>query len=303
MGVTLDRLLARQSWVDRIAKPVNHLLDGLLLPAEKAGTAPPRRHAKNVLNGVFMGHPVHPMLVALPQGAWSMTLLFDLASRRRPVEAHWAADLSVLVGLAGAGGSIATGLADWSDSDGVARTTGFLHGVAMSGSTTLFLASLLARRTGRQGRGQALSVLGYGLMMAGGYLGGHEVFKIGYAVDHSAFQVLPDAYVPVMPLDDLSQDVPTQSRAGDATIVLVRQGDNVHALSNLCTHMACPLSDGRLEGDTIICPCHGAQFALGDGAVVNGPATMPLPHLDVRVRNGYIEVKAPADLLRAPIGD
>lgn len=52
-----------------------------------------------------------------------------------------------------------------------------------------------------------------------------------------------------------------------------------------------PLAAGQLEGPSVICSCHGSQFDLHDGTVINGPATMPEPHSDVRVDNGKIKVK------------
>jgi nitrite reductase/ring-hydroxylating ferredoxin subunit len=41
-----------------------------------------------------------------------------------------------------------------------------------------------------------------------------------------------------------------------------------------------------------VCPWHGSEFALDAGDVINGPATQRQPVLDVRERDGRIEVKA-----------
>jgi nitrite reductase/ring-hydroxylating ferredoxin subunit len=41
----------------------------------------------------------------------------------------------------------------------------------------------------------------------------------------------------------------------------------------------------------VICSCHSSQLDLHDGTVINGPATMPEPHFDVRVDKGMIKVK------------
>src|SRR5262245_3668346 len=43
-----------------------------------------------------------------------------------------------------------------------------------------------------------------------------------------------------------------------------------------CTHRQGPLSEGKLEGSTVTCPWHGAQFNVCTGAVLRGPATQPL---------------------------
>jgi len=50
-------------------------------------------------------------------------------------------------------------------------------------------------------------------------------------------------------------------------------------------------SEGKLVGDSIVCPYHASRFALGDGRVLDGPAVHPQPCLEVRVANGQIEVR------------
>jgi len=60
-----------------------------------------------------------------------------------------------------------------------------------------------------------------------------------------------------------------------------------------CPHLGGPLSEGKLEGETVVCPCHASRFDLESGAVVDGPSAFPLTCLDVRLRDGYIEVRSP----------
>jgi nitrite reductase/ring-hydroxylating ferredoxin subunit len=68
-------------------------------------------------------------------------------------------------------------------------------------------------------------------------------------------------------------------------------GGAIYALDDTCVHAGCSLSGGKLDGSSVICPCHGSQYDLQTGSVINGPATMPEPYYDVRVQNGTIEVK------------
>jgi nitrite reductase/ring-hydroxylating ferredoxin subunit len=84
---------------------------------------------------------------------------------------------------------------------------------------------------------------------------------------------------------------PIKADAAGVAVVLVRQGDRVFALDGICVHAGCSLAGGQLDGRTVTCPCHGSQYDLIDGAVINGPATMPEPHHDVRIQNGMIEVR------------
>ncbi len=47
------------------------------------------------------------------------------------------------------------------------------------------------------------------------------------------------------------------------------------AFSATCTHQSCTVA--TVEGGDIVCPCHGSRFAITDGTVTTGPATLPLP--------------------------
>lgn len=58
------------------------------------------------------------------------------------------------------------------------------------------------------------------------------------------------------------------------------------AFSAICTHQGCTVS--TVENGTIDCPCHGSQFAIADGSVVNGPAQKPLPARKITVSGGSI---------------
>lgn len=63
------------------------------------------------------------------------------------------------------------------------------------------------------------------------------------------------------------------------------------AFDNACTHEECPLSDGDLEGDRIICYCHSSVFDVRTGAVLEGPAEDPLAVYEVRISEGELEVR------------
>lgn len=70
-----------------------------------------------------------------------------------------------------------------------------------------------------------------------------------------------------------------------AVLVHLESGDFV-AYSAVCTHRQCTV--GYSEGN-LSCPCHGSVFdPTSGGAVVNGPATQPLPEIPVEVRDGEV---------------
>ena len=91
--------------------------------------------------------------------------------------------------------------------------------------------------------------------------------------------------------DKLQDGALTAATAGTTPVLLLRRGDEVHALDDRCSHRGCSLHEGTLEGGTIICGCHGSTFRL-DGSIVRGPATAPQPRFDARISDGNVEIRA-----------
>lgn len=77
-------------------------------------------------------------------------------------------------------------------------------------------------------------------------------------------------------------------------ISIARIDNSLYAFDDLCTcaEQTCPLSGGLLTGTTIMCQCHGSQFDITTGAVVNGPATKALVMYEVREIDGNIQIRA-----------
>lgn len=74
-------------------------------------------------------------------------------------------------------------------------------------------------------------------------------------------------------------------------IAVARSGGQVYAIHNLCTHLACHLASGKVEGKCITCLCHGSMFDLETGVPVNPPATRAVRTFPVREEEGQIYVK------------
>ena len=71
-------------------------------------------------------------------------------------------------------------------------------------------------------------------------------------------------------------------RAGGDTIAAYRDPeDNLHCVSPTCTHLGCTVSWNHAE-KSWDCPCHGSRFDV-DGTVLDGPATEPLPPVEVEL--------------------
>jgi len=81
---------------------------------------------------------------------------------------------------------------------------------------------------------------------------------------------------------------------GGRAIVLCQTKDGINALDNVCSHAHALMHEGRLRGNRLICPLHGASFDCRTGAVLGAPATSPLATFAVRVGDdGTIEVGLP----------
>ena len=77
---------------------------------------------------------------------------------------------------------------------------------------------------------------------------------------------------------------------GGRDLVICRTRDGLFALDNICTHALARLSEGRLRGQRLICPLHGASFDVRDGRVLGAPAQQPLKTYKVRVQGDRIEI-------------
>jgi apoptosis-inducing factor 3 len=78
-----------------------------------------------------------------------------------------------------------------------------------------------------------------------------------------------------------------------AKILLIRDGQTVHAIGATCPHAGGPLEQGVRSGHRIVCPWHKATFCIRTGALLEPPAVDSLPHYDVRVESQRVLVTVP----------
>lgn len=284
----IGEYVENQTWLDVLSNPFQSWLLKLFgQPGE------PNRKIKNMLNGTWLGHAIHPMLTDIPLGAWTGTTLLDiaaLAGENKDIENS--ADLTLVLGLLGAGGAAVTGITDWSDLDGTDRRVGMMHGLLNGSITLMYLVSLIMRRTGQRRAGVALSTLGYLTSLFSAYLGGEMVFAKGVGVNHVAWEGGSDDYVSVMPANDLPAGKLTRVDVAGIPAVLLKEGKAIYAIAATCSHLGGPLDEGSIrDGNIVQCPWHGSCFRMTDGSVVDGPAVYAQPTFSVRVRNGNIELR------------
>ncbi len=283
----LGEFVERQTWLDKLASPIQNLLLAFF-----GQPGQPGRKLKDILNGTWLGHALHPVLTDVPLGAWSGTTLLDFAWLANEDEGiARGADLTLLLGLAGATGAAVTGLTDWSDLDGTDRRVGLMHGLLNGSITLIYLTSLVLRLTGLRRTAITFSTSGYLVSLFSAYLGGELSFAKGIGVNHVAWEGGSDDFVAVIDEQDLLEGKLTRVDAAGIPAILLKQGESIYAIGATCTHLAGPLDEGTVEDGMVTCPWHGSRFCMYDGSIVNGPAVYAAPTFAVRVHNGKIELR------------
>ncbi|MGW0122384.1 Rieske 2Fe-2S domain-containing protein [Streptomyces sp. NPDC003327] len=247
--------------------------------------------ARDVLHGRWLGHPVHPLMVQFPIGAWLSAAVLDLVPGR---QRRRTAGLLVAAGLAGAGPAAVAGWVDWAELRRPQQRVGLVHAAANITGVALYAASLSARCRGRHWRGRLWGFAGLGVIAAGGAIGGHLAYRQAAGPNHAeqVTVLVPPGWHPVASLADLEPGRPYRAHVGEVPVVLVRtDARTVRALAERCSHQAGPLSEGEVVDGCLRCPWHGSTFRLDDGWNVTGPATAPQPVFDTRVVDGRVDVR------------
>lgn len=278
---SLDRL-ERLTVLDRIVSPLRAFVQSNVQPQE----------LRDLLHGVPLGHPLHPVLVQVPIGAWASAAVLDFLPGTGP-----SVTALITIGMATAAPAAISGLTDWSDLNSPESRTGVVHAAANAAALAFYVASLLARARGQRARGKLLGLLGLTAVGVGGTIGGHLSFRRAAGANHTADipDLVPSDWVEVAALDDLPDGKITVRQVGSVPVLLLRRERGVQALVDRCSHLSGPLHEGRLadaDGEAcVVCPWHGSTFRLRDGAVVHGPATAPQPVFDARVLSDRVEVR------------
>lgn len=279
MARLLARIVAAQ---DRWALPLGNFNRRWLEAAFR-----PIRPIKDLLNGTWLGHPLHAAITDVPIGSLIVAVILDLLGQ--PVGADVALLATVLFMLAAA----VAGAADYVDTDGTARVRATLHSTLMVVALVVLIVSLVLRAIGLSDRTVpvALSILGLLVVIAGAFVGGDVVYVFGNMVNRHAFRGAGSKWIAldlgdITDIMDIPHATPTKARAGINDLVLVRIGTTVHALHSVCAHAGGPLTQGTVVDGCIQCPWHASRFRLHDGRVAQGPALYDQPAYEIRAADG-----------------
>jgi nitrite reductase/ring-hydroxylating ferredoxin subunit len=242
---------------------------------------------RDLLNGRWLGHPLHGAATDIPIGMLLGVVVLDLIGQ--PTAGDVLLVGTILFMLAAA----VTGLADYSETEGTTLTRATLHATLMVVGLGLLVVSLVLRSGAPADRTIpiALSIVGFLIVTAGAFVGGDVVYIFGNMVSRHAFRGAGTKWIrldtgEVTDLDQLPEATPTKMKAGINDLVVVRVGTTIHAMHNVCAHAGGPLAEGKLVDGCIECPWHYSRFNLADGRARRGPTVYDQPSYEVRAAEG-----------------
>jgi len=273
----IERILEAQAgWADPLGKIFVAIFAALYKPVPVI---------KDLLNGVWLGHPLHPAITDVPIGAYVVALVLDLTGHRG------AATAAIGVGIVFMLAAVLAGYADYIDLEGKSQRFGTVHSSLMLVALVLYIVSFVMRLGAVPSSAEVwLSVIGFVIVITSAYVGGELVYNLGTQVDRHAWRGGGTKWT-ALDVTEIPADKPVKAKAGAQTLVVVRHGTGLDALHDVCAHQGCSLADGKIVGEAIECPCHGSRYRLRDGIVVHGPSVFDQPHFEVREAEGKIEVR------------
>lgn len=244
---------------------------------------------KDVLSGSWLGHPLHPLATDVVIGSWTMAAILDL---RHGTDSDDSAQTLVGVGVLAAMPTAASGVSDWADTpDPGVRRMGLVHAASNVIALALNTASYLARRSGRGTLGASLTKASALPLTVGGFLGAHMAYARGVGVSHTAFDERIAEWTPLDTAEALG-DGWDEARVHDLRVLAqAAEGQPARVVSATCTHCGARLWP-EAGGDLLRCPADDSVFRGEDGAVLEGPATTPIPRFEARLAGNGVEVRS-----------
>lgn len=98
-------------------------------------------------------------------------------------------------------------------------------------------------------------------------------------------------FIPVGSANELREGQVKAFQVKGEAVAVARVGDAYYAFGDTCSHAMCSLSEGDLDGMKIICACHGSEFDVTSGQVLNPPAAESVPSYRTRVEGGQLQIE------------
>ena len=226
--VRLSDRLEYAEGLDRVAEPVQKVVQKL----------PPGR-VRDALHGVWLGHPLHPVLVQVPVGAWMSAAFLDALGKDGDGARHL-----IGLGLLASVPAAVAGWTDWAEQHEQQLRTGVVHAAANGAAVTLYTGSLVARARRADRAGQGARVRGPGRGDTGRDAGRGHLLPAGGRGQPRRGGTAPGrrpGWQDLMPLAELVPDEPVQGHAGRGTGLRVPvRRPGVRAGQQVLAHVGAP---------------------------------------------------------------
>ncbi len=91
-------------------------------------------------------------------------------------------------------------------------------------------------------------------------------------------------------LSVLIDNTPQRVEIDGQDVCVVRQGSEVFAIADLCSHAEASLSEGDVSPGRIECWLHGAEFDLRTGEALTPPASAPVKSYSVNIDGDLVKI-------------
>jgi anthranilate 1,2-dioxygenase ferredoxin component len=113
-----------------------------------------------------------------------------------------------------------------------------------------------------------------------------------------ALTMTQQTFLPAAELGEFAAANPLRKLVNGWSLLIFRDGEQVYAFFNLCTHLGVRMNAPRAAEGAIICPYHGARFDLHTGRCLDstsvGVCLAPLTRFETRLIGNRIEVALPS---------
>lgn len=101
-----------------------------------------------------------------------------------------------------------------------------------------------------------------------------------------------DGYVKIAAAGDIPPNTKKTVLWGGKKLAIANIDGTFFAVDDTCTHEECSLgTEGFLDGNSLVCGCHGSMFDVTTGKVLSLPAVVDLKTYEVKVENGEVWVE------------
>ena len=277
-------MIEKQGWLEPIADRLQSKIAAALDDDGSIG---------NILHGTWLGHPLHAVLTDVPIGSWTAAAVFDPLEKTTGSRAMGrTADAAITVGLIGATAAAVTGLAFQGRQRPAAPHRSCARVTEYQAARACYITSLCLRRHHSRHAGRRYAMVGFlfesiglsrrtfGLQRKDRRRSYGRLFRAGFCPGSCEAEYIEQRAA--------ARSMPMACRS-----LVVRRGMRIYAIAETCSAPWRAYFRGQVEGYGRRVPMAWLLLLTFErwAGSLNGPTVHPQPILEVRVRDGRIEVR------------